>query len=344
MTRRSASGTSFSGAQLAALPGYEGGFYTALYSPDGARIVTASRDKTARIWDAGIPAPLAAQILWQASAETDPLPAVDRAELGLAPGYSVRSWPGRISACDQAAAVYDPDRLAPGTPLTKTMAGKDSLNCSEQIGRPGHTARADYQMGRALLVAGDHDGARRELEIAVANGYRTARVDLADLLMNDSATAADRNRAVSLYEQAWQAGVPIAAFKLGHFYESETEPNTANAWRWYSLAADAGEPNALARYAEREERNALAEAAPGERDARLFSAFKLYAAAAERARYEDWPDDAWRTWRYRRATLARLLAREGMMRQVADAYAAVRSRWTPRQPGLAQRLRSAFQR
>ena len=51
-----------------------------------------------------------------------------------------------------------------------------------------------------------------------------------------------------------------------------------------------------------------------------FSRLSLYAAAADRARYEDWPDDAWKHWRYRRATLARLLAREGMMQQVADAY------------------------
>jgi hypothetical protein len=54
-----------------------------------------------------------------------------------------------------------------------------------------------------------------------------------------------------------------------------------HAWIWYRSAADAGEPNALARFAEKA------------------------------------------TWRYRRATLARLLARAGMMRAVADAYAKV---------------------
>ena len=55
----------------------------------------------------------------------------------------------------------------------------------------------------------------------------------------------------------------------------------------------------------------------------LLRAFRFYAAAAERAHDEDWPDEAWRGWRYRRATLARLLAREGMMTQVADAYTSV---------------------
>lgn len=331
--------------QLAALAGYEGGFYTAVYSPDGARIVTASRDKTVRIWDASIPAPLSAQILWQASAETDPLPEVDRAELGLPLEYPVRSWPGRISACDQAAAaIYDPDRLAPGKLKAKITSSNENLVCAAEIGGPNHTARADYQMGRALMAEGDHDGARRELEIAVARAYRAARVDLADLLMNDSAAVLGRERAVSLYEQAWQAGVPIAAFKLGYFYEYGAHPDTANAWRWYQRAADTGEPNALARIAERDERNALVEADPRERNEHLLAAFKLYAAAAERARYEDWPGESWSKWRYRRASLARLLAREGMMQQVAEAYAAVRSRWTARPPSLWERVKNGLRR
>jgi hypothetical protein len=41
---------------------------------------------------------------------------------------------------------------------------------------------------------------------------------------------------------------------------------------------------------------------------------------SERARRQEWPDDAWKTWRYRRASLARVLARRGMMREVAQAY------------------------
>jgi hypothetical protein len=55
--------------------------------------------------------------------------------------------------------------------------------------------------------------------------------------------------------------------------------------------------------------------------------FEYYAAACERARVEDWPDDAWRGWRYRRASLARLLASKGLMRDVADLYAGVRKRY-----------------
>src|ERR1700679_594144 len=123
--------------------------------------------------------------------------------------------------------------------------------------------------------------------------------------------------------QAWQDGVPIAAFELGHLYEvgvsgshaaaqGKLAPDPAKAWAWYEKGADAGEPDALARIGEREERDAIAQTDPQKRDALLLRGFRFYAAASERARDEDWPDDAWRSWHYRRAPLARLLAHEGL--------------------------------
>lgn len=52
------------------------------------------------------------------------------------------------------------------------------------------------------------------------------------------------------------------------------------------------------------------------------------ANAAEGTHDEDWPDDAWRNWCYRRATLARLLAREGKLQEIADTYQRERDKWT----------------
>jgi WD40 repeat protein len=325
-----------SGVQLGVLRGHIDIVNSAAYSPDGTRIVTASDDQTARTWDARVPADIEIQILWNAAAAIDPLPDVERGQLGLMSDAPVaKSWT-QGSACDQAtSAFYDPDRLARGVAQETIVADVASSACFPENGAATNSARLIYERGRALLAKSDVKGAKLQFELAVSKGYRAARVDLADLLVNDSAGMLDPDRAVSLYQEAWRDGVPIAAFELGHLYEygvsggadvsgsGKLQPDIAKAWYWYKQGVGTGEPAALSRFAEREERNALGEQDPAKRYALLFRAFSFYAAAAERAKEEDWPDDAWRNWRYRRATLARVLAREGMMQEVAAAYEAV---------------------
>jgi hypothetical protein len=320
------------------LSGHGDAISSAAYSPDGTRIVTASDDKTARIWEARVPATFEGQIVWEASAQTDSLPDLDRTRLGLPSDSRAGTRSTKGSACDQAAAaLYDPDRLAPGVAQSDINGDIANSACAAETTKPGHSARSDYQMGRALWAKHDVKGARQRFELAVSKGYRAARLDLADLLVNTSAGMLDPERAVSLYEKAWRDQVPIAAFKLGHLYEEgvsgsdaaapgKLQSDLAKASSWYQKGADAGEPNALARFAERDDHNAVAQNDPPKRNALLLQAFRLYAAAAERAHDEDWPDDAWRNWRYRRATLARLLAREGMMQQVADEYTVIHDR------------------
>jgi len=192
-----------------------------------------------------------------------------------------------------------------------------------------------------LWAKHDSTGARRQFELAVSKGYPAARIDLGNLLLDGTAGVVDPQRAVSLYEKAWRDGLPIAAFALGHLYETgvpgagvKFQADAAQAWAWYQKGADAGEPTALARFGERDEQYALAVEDPSKARALLLRAFRFYAAAAERAHDEAWPDEAWRHWRYRRATLARLLAREGMMGQVADAYTSVREQMISHPPAL----------
>jgi TPR repeat protein len=138
---------------------------------------------------------------------------------------------------------------------------------------------------------------------------------------------------------------------MGHLYEygahgpdttahNRFDPDLVKAWSWYQKGAEVGEPNALARFAERDEKAAVVENAPAKRNTLLLAAFRSYAAAAERAKDENWPDDAWRNWRYHRATIARLLAREGMMQQVADAYTQVRDKSSVHPPTLWERIQS----
>jgi TPR repeat protein len=160
----------------------------------------------------------------------------------------------------------------------------------------------------------------------------------------------DVPRALSLYEQAYAGGIAIAAFHLGALFERGVKrpgdhdeyslsPDMDRAWAWYRKGADAAEPNALARFAQRAGEAAFAETDPAKRNAHRLESFRYYAAAAERARIEDWPDEAYRNWRYQRASLARVLASEGMMRDIASAYDEVRNQYAPRRT-LRDRLLS----
>ena len=211
---------SLTGVQLAVLLGHGDSVRAASYSPDGARIVTASQDRTARIWDAHIPATVTDQILWYAAAEADRLSAEDRAQFGLSPasGTKVRQQGG--SACDRSAASdYDPERLGPGLPIELMTGDIAEAACAADLNDPQHPARSEYQMGRALVAKGDATGARRHFEAASARGYRVAKVDLADLLVQPSAAMLDPRRALLLYQQAWSDNLAIAAFNLGRLYE-----------------------------------------------------------------------------------------------------------------------------
>jgi WD40 repeat protein len=339
------------GSQLTAFSTHDDTLIFAAYSPDGTHIVAATYGKAARIWDARTPAPLAAQILWEAAAQPDSLPDADRTQLGLPHDSSIISWSTKATACDlNAGAFYDPDRVVAGVLQSHIAPALAIPACSAEIKQAGHAVRADYQMGRALLAGADWKGAKQEFELAATRGYRAARIDLANILEHESAGATEAARAIALDERAWKDGVPIAAYQLGHRYESGSAfsstgdpmlaPDLEKAWFWYQAGADAGEPTALGRFGEREERNALLESDPLKRNALLLQAFRYYAAAAERAKNGAWPDDACKQWRYRRATLARVLGHEGLMQEVADAYQTVLQQSVPRQRTLWQALKA----
>jgi WD40 repeat protein/serine/threonine protein kinase len=314
-----------SGEQLAVIPGHDAAVTSAAYSADGSRIVTASADQTARVWDASAPPALETQIRWSAAAQIDPLSQSERAQLGLPRDPAVSTWTKGIStACDQkAAAPYDPDRVAAGAVLEDLNIDAANAACNAELGNRGHVPRVDYQMGRILIAERKFEDAQRELEIAVAAGYRVAQVDLADVLLMTRSAASDSSaaradRARSLYEKAWRDGVIIAAFALGQLYDQDHHATEASAW--YQRGADAGEPNSLAHLAEQQEHSAIRVTDATRRHQELLHAFSLYAAAAEHARLQAWPEEALQHWRYRRASLARVLAGDGMMQQVADAY------------------------
>jgi TPR repeat protein len=321
------------GQQLLAAPHSEQ-VETAAFSPDGLRVVTASDDMNAHVWDVQVQ-PLDTQIRWAQAAQLDDLAGSDRSQLGLPIPADVRQWSSDRTKCDEAAAApYDPDRRAQGAMLDEVVPDIANAACAERPGAASDS-RSMYQRGRSDWASGKSAAAKLEFEQALAGGYRAAAIDLAKLLTMPSSATPDVPRAVALYQQAWKEGVKVAAFELGRLYEygvsraghegeSLLAPDESRAWLWYRKAADAGEPNALARFAERDDAAALAEQSAVKKRSLWLASFKNYAGAAERARIEDWPDQVWRNWRYRRASLARLLASEGMMRETAEAFDGVR--------------------
>jgi TPR repeat protein len=232
--------------------------------------------------------------------------------------------------CDEyAAAFYDPDRYAQGVAIDRINPSLAFPACTDLAAKRNSLTRAHYQLGRALYSKGDFRAARRELEMAVSKGYEAASVDLALLLADPRAGMLDLTRAIGLYQRAWDHKVVAAGYELGMLYESGRSPTPGRvgltpdpkgAWIWYEKAAAAGEPSALARIAEREENAARRSVSSIDSNALLLRAFQYYSAAAERGNLEGWPDETWRNFRYRRATLARLLAKRGLMEAVAQAY------------------------
>jgi WD40 repeat protein/serine/threonine protein kinase len=327
---------------------------TASFSPDGSRVLTADDDKTARIWDASAPT-IEVQTSWAEAAQFDPLSSDERYRLGLPNLRLLREWRELPSQCDElAAAFYDPRRRARGVTDEQIVPDLALTACNPSTA-DSERGRTAYQHGRAEIARDDLSAAKRDFESAIDQGYGSARVELARLLCHSSAEILDVRRAISLYEEAWDAGVTIAAYELGKLYElgvSAAGVDTTNmlahdgarAWSWYQMGADAGEPNALARFAERDDDASVDERDDAKQKSLFLSSFRYYTAAAERARIEDWPDDAWRNWRYRRASLARLLARAGRMQDVAEAYQEVRTRYSSQSGTVSNRLESLFHR
>ncbi len=319
-----------SGQELAVLPGHEARIEAVAFAPDGRHIGSASIDKTARIWDASIPADLPLQVTWERAAESDPMTVSERTRLGLVLSDSQSKTFARPSECDVAAgAYYDPDRRAPGVMLNDINPDIALPACTSTNGE-SRDGRQLYQAGRGYLAKGDFPRAKSALETALADGYRVAGIDLGDALMEVKAEFYSPTSAVVEYERAWNAGVPIAAIRLGELYEhgapgrpgavADVAPDQEKARAWYEKGERAGDPHAIGRAAAQMEDKALTDTSAEARDANLLAAFRMYAIAAQKASNAEWPDDAWKHWRYRRSSLARFLAREGQMQAVAEHF------------------------
>ncbi len=323
------------GEQLLVLRGHTSQVEDAEFSPDGRHVVSASDDRTARIWNVHTP-DVDVEVNWARAAQFDLLGGAERYQLGLDALPSAVAHTGGHpiprSLCDEeAAAPYDPDRPARATPLGGSAVGGASVSCKPSTaGNSKERTRLIYQQGRGYAASRHYRKARDDFERALARGYRSAGIDLAELLSEPAAGMLDVPRAITLYEKAWKAGVPIAAFELGRLYEHGVRaraggsyvlpPDSHLASLWYQRGYDAREPNSMARFADRALLATIGTPSGPVRSADLLRALTDYTIASQCARADSWPEPLWIRWRYRRAAIARLLAREHKMAEAAEAY------------------------
>ncbi|HZO21223.1 MAG TPA: hypothetical protein VFB37_01880, partial [Steroidobacteraceae bacterium] len=239
---------------------------SAVFSPDGARIATASDDQTARIWDART----GAQLLVLAG-HRDGVTAVTFSSDGA---YLL------TGSMDRTTRLWD---ATTGTLIAVYV-------------QPGIVSDVAFSPAGHHVLTVSEDGSVRTWSIE----------DVSALRLQVSWYRAAEFDPLSAIEKA-QLGLAENASAGIHLFHRDDGKDAA----------------ALARLAQGEERAATLDLSSRERNAHLLHAFTLYAAAARRSTADGRPEELSKAWRYRRATLAHVLARQGMMRQAAETYRAL---------------------
>jgi WD40 repeat protein len=352
-----------SGKLLLSLIGHPTRAYTGSFSPDDRWIATAGQDRTARVWDArsgeqlaiyrGFPervgtvnwspdgqmlvpttfartvhfvsrgelAPLAEQIAWAESANPDPLTREDRQNLGLETGNSSQQSPVALSSCEaQAGAPYDPMRRVAGHERIDINPELAIAACSpgKQVGALPE-GEQDYLQGRALWAAGRSREAQSKFDAAWRAGYAAAGVDAALLRLDQERTDAARAGARSQLNQAWDKGVARAETELARL-----DGGNAEGEAWLRKAEAAGDPGAFALEGEWEDQQLLTIHDEFAQRPHLLASLNAYRQAVQIGDAAGWPEQTVRDWRFRRATLARMLAQRQQMHDAVRALAIAR--------------------
>ena len=299
------------GRELLQLRGHSDQVESAVFSPDGQRVATASDDRTARIWDAAT-----GRELLRLEGHTAGLASV---------AYSPDG--GRIATAsdDGTARIWE---AATGRPLVVLRGHTDGVSDARfsADGLRVVTASRDRSVrvwesatGHALAVFNGHEGPVETAAFSADDRHIISGSDDGTARVWDARIPALGQQLVWA-EAAQFEPLPTSLRAAAEFPDDAARPTVANG---------SAAPGALAQLGAAADRAALGARSQSERDAHLLEAFGFFAAAALRAERAGWPDEAYRPWRYRRASLARLLARAGMMAQVAQVFARARAGLPP---------------
>ena len=152
--------------------------------------------------------------------------------------------------CDRlAASAEDIDRPSgmPGVALNRIQPRLAVDACRAALMLAPDHRRLQFQLSRALSVAGENAEARKWLVKSVAAGSVAAMSDLAVMLETGEGGPADLPRAVALFDQAAASGnVPAMRNVAIEFENGIGRPaDAAQAAQWYRKAADTGDPQAM---------------------------------------------------------------------------------------------------
>ena len=155
-----------------------------------------------------------------------------------------------VEGCDKmAASPQDMDRPSgvPGVEFNRIQPRLAVEACRAALAAAPEDRRVQFQLARALDVAGSDTEARDLLTKAAAAGSVSAMSDLALMLETGEGGPVDLARAVSLFDQAAAAGNVSAIRNIAIEFENGTgRPRDAvQAAQWYRKAADTGDPQAM---------------------------------------------------------------------------------------------------
>ena len=290
------------GKLLRVVGGDNGSLRGLRYSPDGGRLAASADNGSTTIWDPRTGAKLG----------VIPGPGAEVLSIDFSPDGTRLA----VAASDNTARLYD---VATGAELMR-YSGHTSALWYVRFSPDGqrlltsssdHTARLwDVRTGVPLLELRGH---LAEVNSAVFSPDGTQVVTTSDDTTVRSWDA--RINAPLETEVLW-----LAAAELDPLSDTERQRFGLARLQGDYRSRPVGDPVALARTAEQEERDGSQAADTGTRTQYWLDAFAHYAAATSIAQRQGWPEERWRNWRYRRGSLARVLEREGLMREVAARY------------------------